>query len=351
MAFYPNAEIIEDDDFLGFSVSDFTITLEPAAQMEISISPKAELQEIGEIYQAFRRNLDVVLKEFEYVAVNMGCQPVSCVADLEMIPKKRYKLMDEYFWNIGSGGMEMMRGTASLQISIDYHSEIDFRKKIQAAYYYSPILKLFSDHSSSFQGKTLRTNLKRTDIWRRVDPVRCGILPNIFSETYSFKDYADFIGKIPPIFLKNGKQFISTGCRTANELFAGKKANEDEVVHLLSMSFPDVRLKQVLEIRFADSLPFSLMMGYCALVKGLLYSDEGLTYAKTQIIKNRLSEENILEAENEIIKHGWQAFVYGQAITESAKQCLQMARRNLSDTEGSYLRELLKITNVIFRSS
>ena len=36
---YPGARVLQDDEFFGFSVPEFTITLEPAAQIEISIAP------------------------------------------------------------------------------------------------------------------------------------------------------------------------------------------------------------------------------------------------------------------------------------------------------------------------
>jgi len=337
MALYPDAEIIPDDDFFGFSVPEFTVTLEPASQLELSISPTPEIRRIGQIYREFRRNLDAVLEAFGYSAVSCGCQPESRAADLELIPKKRYGLMHEYFKGTGTGGAEMMRGTASLQVSVDYHSESDFRRKIQAAFYYSPVFKLLCDNASSFQGIPLQTCLKRTDIWRRVDPDRCGILPGIFDSSYGFADYADFLGAMPPIFLKYGHQVLPTGDKTVAELFSDKEPDKEETAHILSMAFPDVRLKSVLEIRFADSVPLPFMLAYCSLVKGLIYSEEGLAHAEEQIVRNDFSETAVLQAEDDIMKNGWQAAVYGCRVGELAEQWLALAQRNLSEEEGKYL--------------
>ena len=89
MARYPEAQILPDDDFFGFQVPNFTITLEPAAQLEISIAPMASVQRISDAYRAFMKNLDAVLAPLGYMALSVGCQPVSPVASLEMIPKKR----------------------------------------------------------------------------------------------------------------------------------------------------------------------------------------------------------------------------------------------------------------------
>ena len=80
---YPGARILQDDDFFGFSVPEFTVTLEPAAQIEISIAPSESVSRIGEIYSNFYDQLDSVLAGFGYTAVNAGCQPYTRVADLE----------------------------------------------------------------------------------------------------------------------------------------------------------------------------------------------------------------------------------------------------------------------------
>ena len=88
--------------------------------------------------------------------------------------------MDEHFKKTGTGGRQMMRGTASSQISVDYTSEEDFRRKLQAAYFYTPLFKLGTDRVKTFQGEPVGMRMKRTDIWNRTDPSRCGVLPGVF---------------------------------------------------------------------------------------------------------------------------------------------------------------------------
>ncbi len=337
MKYYPEAKNIPDDDFFGFSVPDFTVTLEPAAQLEISISPTDSVREIGEVYKKFSYNLNAVLSEYGYAAYNLGCQPISKVKETEMIPKQRYELMDVYFQNFGSGGIEMMRGTASVQVSVDYSSEDDFRRKLQAVHYYSPILKLLCDNASSFQGKALHTYLKRTEIWRRVDRSRCGILPNVFSDYYGFGNYADFLGAMPPIFLKRNNRIEPTGSRTVAELFEDKDMSEEDIVHILSMAFPEVRLKNFLEIRLADSIPLPFVSAYCALIKGLLYSAEGLEYAAQRIKDGKISETDVRKAEDVLMKQGWNTVVYGSTAKEQAKTLLALAQRGLPQNEYIYL--------------
>jgi len=334
---YPGAEAIIEEDLLGFTVPDFNITLEPAAQFEISIKTLEDIAEIGRIYSSFRKKLENILSRFGYVLLNAGCQPQSPVAGIKMIPKKRYDLMDAHFAGLGTGGIEMMRGSASVQISIDYTSEEDFRDKIQAAYFYGPVFKLLCDNSPYFQGKQNNKHLLRTDIWHRVDPARCGILPDIFSPDYSFSDYADFIGRVAPIFLKKDGQIIPTGEKTVEEIFADRAADDEDIFHIISMVFPDVRLKKFLELRFADSVPLPFILAYCAMVKGLLYSREGLDYAKDRINSMHMTQEDILQAEKECMEKGWDAIIYGKNAAQQADEFLTMAQHNLEPGERPYL--------------
>ncbi len=342
---YPGAKILPEDAFLGFSVPEFNITLEPAAQLEISIMPDSSIRRIGEIYRDFSARLDAILEGYGYVACAVGCQPASHVEELSLIPKQRYAWMNEYFQTSGNGGMEMMRGSASTQVSVDYTSEEDFRRKLQAAYYYGPVFKLLMDNAPVFQGERVRTFLKRTDIWRRTDPARCGILPGVFKEDYGFEDYADFIGNMPPIFLKHGKEMEQTGEKTVAEIFQSRQIDEELVMHVLSMAFPDVRLKQYLEIRFADSAPLPYALAYCALLKGLLYSESGIEYAQSKIRQDRLEEEDILRAEDALMEHGWDAQIYNVPAGLLAEEILAFARKELSGDE----RDLLEPFETVIR--
>ena len=334
---YPQAQALEDDDFFGFSVPEFNITLEPAAQLEISIASTVSVRESGLIYLGFRRNLDEILAEHGYEAVTAGGSPVSRVQDMTLIPKERYYLMNEHFLSTGTGGMEMMRGSASVQVSIDYSSEENFRRKFQAAYFYGPLFKILCDNLPVFQGEPVETHLKRTDIWRRVDPDRCGIVPDIFKPTYGYGDYADFLGAMPPIFLKEEGRVIPTGFKSVAEIFEDKEFTDEDLNHIISMAFPDVRLKQYIEIRVADSVPGPFMLAYTALIKGILYTDEGLDDAHEWITKCHFTTEDLEQIEDELMQHGWDGVIYGLPVTEAAAALLDIARRHLPDDEKDFL--------------
>ena len=91
----------EDGHLLGFYNDEYSITLEPASQMEISIAPKEHIAEIKEIYENFREKADKILEEEGFRFVNTGYHPYKRAEELELIPKKRYEYMNNYFEKTG----------------------------------------------------------------------------------------------------------------------------------------------------------------------------------------------------------------------------------------------------------
>ncbi len=337
MAAWPDARPIGGEELLGFSTENFTVTLEPAAQYEVSMAAREAVEEIGGIYRSFRDSLKSILDEYGYVLYSTGCQPVSAVSDLKLIPKKRYDYMDRYFREKGTRGIEMMRGSASTQVSIDYFSEEDFRKKIQAAYLLTPFFEFLSANSFSFQGDRGIERMKRVDIWRNTDPGRCGIPEGLFSPDYGFGDYARWLCDIPLILKQKGSEITWIGSGTARQVYEGEDTDEEDLAHIASMAFPDVRLKQFLEIRGADSLPEERMLSYAALVKGLIYSDEMLDMCQDFIRSENIDRSDVLEAQDSLVKEGWEGRVYGYTVRKAVDNLLNGATDSLPEEERAYL--------------
>lgn len=343
MAMYPGSEPIMGEDLLGFTAEHFTITLEPAAQIEISIFPMHSVCCLEEISKDYFEKLDSILAPMGLEALCVGCQPESKVDDLDLIPKERYRLMDMHFQKTGTGGRQMMRGSASVQTSMDFTSEEDFRKKLQTAHFFAPAWMLLCNNAKRFQGEDISGYLKRYDIWDRTDPARCGILPGVFSEDYKFEDYIGFLADMPMIFVEENGKEVYTGFKTTSELFAGKVPDETEIQHILSMAFPHVRVKKYLEIRVADSVPVPYMLAYCALVKGLMYSDEVLSNVQKQIRKDHIDEKALDAAFRDLMVNGWNGSIFGHPVRVFIQKMLDTAKENLSDTEGRYLESFYKV--------
>ena len=119
---YYEQKVYSEGHLIALGRVDIALSLEPAAQLEVSISPKQDIEEIYAVYEQFIQEITPILEDFEYELVTTGYQPKSRVNDLELLPKTRYRFMDAYFGKIGCFGRQMMRGTAATQVSIDYYS-------------------------------------------------------------------------------------------------------------------------------------------------------------------------------------------------------------------------------------
>ena len=82
---------------------------------------------------------------------------------------------------------------------------------------------------------------------------------------------------------------------------------------MLSMVFPDVRLKNYIEIRMADSLSKEQAFAYTALIKDIFY---GGNAAKIRRYLGSPTEEEITQAKENVIQYGENGMVYGRTAAE-----------------------------------
>ena len=335
---YHNAKpIIEKNHLLGFKIKDFSITLEPSGQYEISIVQQEQIENIYKIYMEFRNVLTPILDRLGYFLCCAGKQPVSKAKDLDIIPKERYYFMSKYFKTTGTKGLDMMLLTASTQISIDYFSQEDFKKKIQAAYLLTPVFQLITETIADVDKNKNSYHLIREDIWRNTDNARCGIVPNVFVKNYNFKMYAKYLCSIPLILKQKGNVALSTGNLTVEQVYSNEKIDRQDIEHIISMVFTNIRLKQYLEIRVADSMPKEQMLAYIAFVKGLMYSQKMLNFCQKFIIKHNISEEDIIKTQNSLMKYGYKCKIYGKNAVNIIKKLLFFAKNELDRGEKKYL--------------
>lgn len=84
---------------------------------------------------------------------------------------------------------------------------------------------------------------------------------------------------------------------------------EEEIEHMLSMVFPDVRLKNYIEIRMADSLPKEEAFAYVSLIRDIFY---GGNITKIRRYLGNPTEEDIAQAKENVISYGEDGMVYGR---------------------------------------
>ena len=193
LAVYYEEEGYSEGHLIALKRSDLSISLEPGAQLEVSLEKQFELEAIASSYNKFKAEIIPILETFGYEMITEGYQPHSKVEDISLLPKKRYEYMDHYFQKIGPYGKQMMRGTASTQVSIDYYSEDDFRKKFWVAYQLEDYLTSFMEHTSVYEGGVCKEKNMRGKIWKQTDCERVDLIKYMSEEGTTFDDYIEFV--------------------------------------------------------------------------------------------------------------------------------------------------------------
>ena len=333
--------LTEDGHFLGYYNEEFSITLEPATQLEISVMPQQNLSEMERILNRFYREYGTALEAEGYHMVNVGYHPTRCADKLPLIPKKRYEYMNAYFAHSGTRGYQMMRATASTQVSVDYLDETDFVQKYRLACALVPIFSLLTENSPIYEGKKSERFLTRSYVWQDVDPVRCLVPDCTFDKDFGFRAYARELYRKPPILVKEGNVTRATGGSTIAEWYQDRELTAEEIEHLISMFFPDVRLKHYLEIRPADSLPMEFAMAYVALVRGIFYQRETLEeLTATFRIEDK---QQIEEAKNQLMQNGFSAKVYGRPVAELVDTLFRSVHNHADDETAGRIKPLAEL--------
>ena len=358
MAGILNAKIIYMDGYpVGYVTDDYSITLEPACQFEISINPYSDIETIKSIYEDFVTLWTPVLKARGYHLETKGNLPlveqgVIDPDDIALSPKKRYKYMDSYFRHSGRYGKYMMRASASTQVSVDFRSEEDMVRKLNILQKISPILMIAmenkTDPDSTLKEHPDKPHLFRIQEWDDLDPSRTGFYPHSLEEGFGYDSVADTILHTPLILLTDDGVTTDVGSETAEDLFARGLIREETlditrerslIEHFISMGFFHYRVKKYIEIRVADSVPLDRALGYVAILKGIVYSDDNLSALEKELADVDTAEK-IQQAVEDIERDGYNAVVYGRKATEWAAHLYELALDKLPDTDKEYLENV-----------
>lgn len=324
---YPNATYDAEDDLIGVSREGSAVTIEPAAQLELSAGPFESLADAEQVFSAFDREVERIIAPHDMELHAIGYHPTMRAADMELIPKQRYDFMNRYLGAIGNFGVAMMRGSAAAQISIDYTSVADCLRKMRIAYALVPLFSLMCDTATTFEGKPRTHQMVRTEIWEFCDPDRCGTVPGIMEPDFTLERYAEYILDTPAIVTLDSEGAPHYEERTFGEVFADEPMTRADVEHALSMFFNDVRLKTYIEIRPADSMPVPYVIAYAGLIKGFFYCEESLTALEQMFAA--VSAEDIEAAKASLMAYGYEGTAYGQPVATLADALMRLGREGL----------------------
>lgn len=293
----------EGENIMGLSGDGFAVSIEPAAQFEVAFGAEKTMDELFDNYKKVMKNLVPVFDKKNQLLAELGYQPKSKIADLPFIPKERYKYMSKYFREFGGTmPLNMMQGSGSLQVAIDFKDEEDFKKKFFVANAVSTFLYSTFDNSYIFEGEAYAKHNLRQTIWENCDKPRTGTYPFAFDDDLSYRKYAEKILATDSIFIHKDGKDIYTG-DTPFEVIFDQDMSKDMVYHALSIVFPDVRTKQYIEVRMPDNVPYPYNFAAVALIKNMFYDEEifgflyqlfsDMTYEKSQKLKDKAVMQGI----------------------------------------------------------
>ncbi|MGV8145423.1 MAG: glutamate-cysteine ligase family protein [Alkaliphilus sp.] len=330
--------IYEQNYLIGLVKEGNVVSLEPGAQLEFSTLPCKEIREIEDLYLRFANDIVPVIEKVESEMLAIGFIPKTDIDKVEFIPKKRYEYMSDYFKTKGKYAHYMMKGTASLQVSIDYANEQDFIKKFKVANFLSPVLALITDNAPIFEGEIFNGNSVRTIIWDNMDDARCGNVAGVMSKTFGYREYAKYILGTEPVLIEKDGQSISTRDEKVELIMNNYSFSQSEIEHIMTMVFPDVRAKRYIEIRVGDSLPYPLNLAYVALIKGIFYNGKTLDYLFA--LADEVGEHDLAKWKENMIADGFRGHAMGNTNMEFIAEIFALSKKGLSKNEKEYLKPL-----------
>lgn len=332
--------IYVDGVLLGAKKGKTSISLEPGSQFELSIEKAWRIKDLEDEYFTRMKEIEGIVHKRAYHIIQRGYHVKTKIDEIKILPKERYDLMYEYFTESGTMGHNMMKGTCASQSSIDYKDEEDFRRKMRVYNALSPVFYAMFENASIFEAKPYEENGLRMTIWKNTDKDRCSIIKEAFDDDFSYASYADYIVNRPCIFIEKDGKDIFTGHKKVRDLDGIDSADKKLIEHILSMYFPDTRVKKYIEIRMMDSVQIEYLLGLVALIKAISYQNLDEVYEMIKDVKY----EDAVKSLDSFKKFGIRGKLKERTFIEIAKDLINLAKNSLAD-EAHYLDALSEVIN------
>lgn len=276
---------------------DGTVSLEPAGQFELSGAPLDNLHETCAEAGRHLKQVKAVGDRLGIGFLGLGMWHDKTRAELPIMPKGRYKIMLSHMPRVGNLGLDMMLRTCTIQVNLDYASEADMAKKFRVGLALQPLATALFANSPFTEGKPNGFLSFRSNIWSDTDPARTGMLPFVFEQGFGYERYTDYALDVPMYFVYRDGEYIDAAGQSFRDFlkgelpaYPGHKPTIDDWADHLSTAFPEVRMKQFLEMRGADGGRWGRICALPAFWVGLLYDDAALD-AAWELVKNWSMEE------------------------------------------------------------
>ena len=340
----------------GFTAS---VSLEPGGQFELSGAPLRSIHDI--CYETGQHLMEVkqVADQLNLGFLGVGFDPVWRREDVPVMPKGRYDIMRAYMPKKGSLGLDMMLRTCTIQANLDFDSEADMVAKFRTSLALQPIGTALFANSPFTEGRPNGFLSARANVWTDTDPDRTGMLDFVFRDGFGFEAYADYALDTPMYFVKRDGRYIDASGQSFRDFLKGElpalpgdlPTLKDWGDHLTTL-FPEVRLKQYLEMRGSDGGPWSRICGLPALWAGIFYDAPALAAAWDLCKDWDIQDHERLR--RDVTRLGLKAEVAGRSVRDIAVDMVAIAREGLKNRamfsggmvdERGYLSELEDIAD------
>ncbi len=325
-------EEVAQGPLLGLQREGAAVTLEPGGQLEWSGSPFPDVHQcMSELSDHFDE-LRPVSEAYGLRWLSMGFHPTAQQRDFDWVPKRRYPIMREYLPTRGSGALDMMRRTATIQVNLDYCDERDAMRKLRLLLALTPVLSALFCSAPFFEGARAPQLSVRQDVWHRMDATRSGLIEQLWRKPNpGYEDYVQWALRAGMfLFLRWGNVIANTGQSFESFLRSGYREHHatmaDWRLHLTTL-FPEVRLKRTLEVRCCDAVPAPLACALPSLLVGLVYDERALSLAEE--LASRWSLAQVQTARRELLVSGLVARLGERSLGDWAERFVDLARAGL----------------------
>ena len=280
--------IWDRDAIIGLTGSpgEGAISLEPGGQFELSGAPLETLHETARETALHLSLVKSLGGPLDIHFLGLGVTPLWAVKDIPATPKSRYGIMTPYMDKVDRLGTSMMYRSATVQTNLDFESEADMVKKLRVSLALQPIATALFANSPFIDGRDSGYLSYRSHIWEHTDNDRTGMLPFAFEAGMGFERYVDYALDVPMYFVIRDHRYIDVAGESFRSFLdgqlpqlPGQKPTIADWENHLSTLFPEVRLKQFLEMRGADMGSADSITALPAFWVGLLYDDAALDAA------------------------------------------------------------------------
>jgi glutamate--cysteine ligase len=311
-------------------------TLELGGALEYSSAPADSLAEVVAATERAMLAVADLADRQDIAVLPTGLLPFTAVREIPWTPKPRIDIMRRYFRGLGAAGAfadGIMGLSLSVQTSLDYMSTADLLEKLRVLTVASPVAAALFVNSPLENGAATGVLSRRMQMWRSVDPSRCGVLGLAVAPDASVDRLLDWVLELPMIYRRTGDRYLPAPDRPFGGLIRGGFPDggwpdpADWTSHL-SQLWPQVRPRHTLEVRIPDGLGWPAFASAPAFWVGLAYHPDSRRAALALL--DDLTGAELDRVTEEVAIRGLTAKAGARAVGELAERLLDLARAGLA---------------------